>query len=52
LLALQNYQAYITMLGFNCNSFDQVLEKFALMFSGLTPYDKSGMIVEFVKTQG
>jgi hypothetical protein len=52
LLALQNDQAYITMLGINCNSFDWVLKKFAPMFSGHTSYDKSGMIVELVKTQG
>ncbi len=40
------------MLGFDCHSFDQVLEKFAPMFSGHTFFDKSGMIVEFVKTRG
>jgi hypothetical protein len=52
LLALQNDQAYITMLGFDCNSLDWVLKKFAPMFSWHTPYDESGMIVELVKTQG
>jgi hypothetical protein len=52
LLALQNDQAYITILGFDCNSVDQVLEKFAPIFTGHTPYDKSGMIVEFEYTWG
>ncbi len=47
LLASRNDQAYITMLGFDCKSFDKVLKKFAPMFSGHTPFDKSGMIVEF-----
>jgi hypothetical protein len=36
LLALRNDQAYITMLGFDCKSFDNILKKFALMFSGHT----------------
>jgi hypothetical protein len=52
LLALQNDQAYIAILGFNYNSFDQVLKKFAPMFSRNTPFDKSGNIVEFVKPRG
>jgi hypothetical protein len=34
LLASRNDQAYITMLGFDCKSFDKVLKKFAPMFSG------------------
>jgi hypothetical protein len=40
------------MLGFDCNSFDQVLEKFAPMFFGHTPHDASGMIVEFEYIRG
>jgi hypothetical protein len=40
------------MLGFDCKSFDKVLEKFAPMFLGHTPFDESGMIVEFEYTQG
>ncbi len=53
LITLQNNQAYITMLGFDCNSFDQVLKKFVSpMFSGHTSYVESGMIVELVKTCG
>jgi hypothetical protein len=47
LLASRNDQAYITMLGFDCKSFDKVLKKFAPMFSEHTPFDESGMIVEF-----
>jgi hypothetical protein len=39
------------MLGFDFNSFDQVLKKFAPMFSEHTPYDESGMLVEFEYTQ-
>ncbi len=35
------------MVGFDCESFSKILEKFALMFSGHTPFNKSGMIVEF-----
>ena len=35
------------MMGFDCESFDKILDKFAPMFSGHTPFDKSGMIVEF-----
>jgi hypothetical protein len=46
LLASQNDQAYITMMGFDCKSFRKILEKFAPMFSPHTPFDKSGMIVE------
>jgi hypothetical protein len=52
LLASRNNQAYIIMLGFDCKSFDEVLEKFGPMFSGHTPFNASGMIVEFEYTQG
>jgi hypothetical protein len=52
LLASRNDQAYITMLGFNCNSFDKVLKKFAPMYSGHKPFDESGMIAEFEYTRG
>jgi hypothetical protein len=52
LLASRNDQAYITMLGFGCESFDKILKKFAPMFSGHTPFDESGMIVEFQYVQG
>jgi hypothetical protein len=38
-LALQNNQAFITMMGFNCKSFDKVLEEFSPMFSGHTRFD-------------
>jgi hypothetical protein len=52
LLASRNYQAYITMLGFDCESFDKVHKKFAPIISGHTCFNKSGMIVEFEYTQG
>jgi hypothetical protein len=47
LLESQNNQAYITMTGFNCESFNKILEKFSPMFLGHTPFDASGMIVKF-----
>ncbi len=52
LLALRNDQAYITMMGFDCLSFDRILDKFGPMFSGHTPFDASGMIVEFEYVSG
>jgi hypothetical protein len=47
LLELRNNQVYITMMGFDCESFHRILEKFDPMFSGNTPFDTSGMIVDF-----
>jgi hypothetical protein len=47
LLHSRNNQAFITMTGFDCVSFDSLLAKFGPMFDGHTPFDKSGMIVEF-----
>jgi hypothetical protein len=35
------------MTGFDCESFDKILEKFSPMFSGHMPFDALGMIVEF-----
>ena len=52
LLALRNDQAYITMMGFDCESFDKILSKFGPMFSNHTPFDESGMIVEFEYLHG
>jgi hypothetical protein len=52
LLALQNDQAYVTMMGSNCKSFSKILEKFAPVLSGHMPSDKSGMIVQFKYTRG
>ena len=52
LLHSRNDQAYITMMGFDAMSFDRILEKFGPMYSGYTPFDLSGMIVEFVYTSG
>jgi hypothetical protein len=40
------------MMGFDCESFDRLLDKFAPMFDGHTPFDESGYIVEFEYTQG
>ena len=40
------------MMGFDAMSFDRILEKFGLMYSGYTPFDPCGMIVEFVYTRG
>jgi hypothetical protein len=35
------------MTGFDCESFQKILEMFAPMFHGHTPFDSSGLIVEF-----
>jgi hypothetical protein len=40
------------MMGFDCLSFDRILDKFGPMFSGHTPFDASGMIVEFEYVSG
>ena len=40
------------MTGFDCESFDRILEKFGPMFSGHTPFDASGMIVAFEYVSG
>jgi hypothetical protein len=40
------------MMGFDCLPFDRILDKFGPMFSGHTPFDESGMIVEFKYTPG
>ena len=45
--ASQNDQAFITMTGFDCDSCDSLLVKFGPVFDGHTPFDESGMIVEF-----
>ena len=39
-------------MGFDAESFDRILEKFGPMFSGHTPFDPCGMIVEFEYTRG
>lgn len=39
-------------MGFDCESFSRILEKFAPIFSTHTPFDKSGMIVEFDPIRG
>jgi hypothetical protein len=46
LLASRNDQEF-TMMGFDCESFDRVLDKFTPMFLGHTPFDESGFIVKF-----
>jgi hypothetical protein len=40
------------MMGFDCESFDPILEKFGPMYTGHTPFDESGMIVEFEYVSG
>ncbi len=35
------------MMGFDCEPCENILDKFAPLFSGHTPFDKSGMIVDF-----
>jgi len=35
------------MMGFDADTFDRILEKFGLMFSGHTPFDPCETIVEF-----
>ena len=52
LLSSRNDQAFITMTGFDCKSFDRILEKFAPMFLGHTPFNESGMIIEFEYVRG
>jgi hypothetical protein len=47
LLASQNDQAFITMMGFDCESFDRILEKFGPIFSSHMPFNALGMIVKF-----
>jgi hypothetical protein len=47
LLASRNNQTFIKRKGFDCASFDRLLDKFAPEFNGHTPFDESGYIVEF-----
>ena len=39
-------------MGIDCESFEKILERFAPMFSGHTPFNSSGMIDEFEYTTG
>ena len=52
LLTSQNDQPFITMMGFDCDSFNKILERFGPMFLSHTPFDKLGMIVPFVYVCG
>jgi hypothetical protein len=52
LLNLRNDQAYITMMGFDCKSFDKILKNFGPIFSSHTPFDESGFIVPFKYVRG
>jgi hypothetical protein len=52
LLKLRNNQAYITMMGFDCKSFDKILENFGPMFSSHTPFNESGFFVLFKYVSG
>jgi hypothetical protein len=47
LLKLRNDQAYITMMGFDCKSFDKMVKTFGPMFSSHTLFDESGFILPF-----
>ncbi len=40
------------MMGFDCKSFDKILETFGPMFSSHTPFDESGFIVPFEYLMG
>ncbi len=40
------------MMAFDCKTFDRIFEKFVAMFSIHTPFDASGMIVEFEYVRG
>jgi hypothetical protein len=40
------------MMGFDCESFDKILESFGPMFSSHTPFDESGFIVPFEYVNG
>jgi hypothetical protein len=40
------------MMGFDCKSFEKIFERFPPIFSWHTPFDSSGMIVEFEYTMG
>jgi hypothetical protein len=35
------------MMGFDCETFDKILDKFGPMFSSHTPFDESGFIVPY-----
>ncbi len=47
ILASQNDQAYIAMMGSNCKSFDRIFEEFGPMFLSHTSFDASEMIFRF-----
>jgi hypothetical protein len=51
LLELQNNQAFITMIGFDADSFDRFFLMFGPMFSGHMSFDESGTIVKFEYTR-
>jgi hypothetical protein len=50
--ASRNDQAYITMMGFDIESFKKILEKISPMYSTHTPFDESGMIVPLDNPHG
>ncbi len=52
LLALQNEQAFITIVGFDCELFNKILEKFGPIFLSHMPFDVSGMTVPFKYVHG
>jgi hypothetical protein len=40
------------MMGFDCKSFDKIIEIFGPMFSSHTPFDESGFIIPFKNGKG
>jgi hypothetical protein len=52
LLKLQNDQAYITIMGFDCKFFDKILKKVGPMFSSHMPFNESGFIIPFEYVSG
>jgi hypothetical protein len=52
LLTLQVNQAMITMNGFDCVSFQSLLQKFALIFDQYTPFNKSHITLKANTSKG
>ncbi len=52
LQASRNDQAYITMMGFDIDSFETILKKFSPMYLTHTPFDASGMNIPLDDPRG
>jgi hypothetical protein len=52
LLKSQKDQAHISMMGFDCETVNKILDKFGPMFSSHMPFDESGFIVPFEYVSG